>query len=100
MAYAPPDPKRVEYQAALERAAAAEIAFLEEQERERKRQIASCYAEYLPTQIVQASKMLACNRVEDRLYLAGVPEGTICWERIGRSNGGRKKGNLYRCTAL
>lgn len=100
MAYAPPDPKRIEYQRALEKAAADEIRALEEQERERKRQIAACYSEYLPTQIAQASKMLACDTVEDRLYLAGVPEGTPCWERIGRSNGGKRKGNLYRCTAL
>lgn len=96
MAYAPPDPKRIAYEQALAEAAAKEIAFLDEQERERKRQIEDCYTRHIPSQIANKAMMVHFHH-NGAARVRQAENEPMCWERIGRSRGGRRKGNLYKC---
>lgn len=119
MAYAAPDPLKVEADRkraqALHEAAMREIADIEAR-RQREARIAEeirvCYFDgttklgdqivqgYSPKQIKHAGRMIRDGQKHDehqlRIALAEA-EGKTCWERIGRSRGGKRKGNLYRC---
>ncbi len=109
MAFASPDPKRVE--ADRRRIAQRHIDDVRELETKRRiaREIQACYDPartlvngieargYCPPQIAHGHKMQendgnAAARIEQ-----AENAGIACWERIGRSRGGKRKGNLYRC---
>lgn len=98
MAFAPPDPKRLE--ADRQRLRQRELDDIKaiEDERKRKREIRACYHEHSPAQIANAGAMIRNNGDGARKLLDAATSTDTCWERIGRSNGGRTRRNLYRCT--
>jgi hypothetical protein len=63
-------------------------------------QIRKCYDEYTPAQLRDVAKKIEYGTAHDE-HTKRVEEakarGEICWERIGRSHGGGRKRNLYRC---
>lgn len=111
MAFAPPDPKRIaadrERLAQRERDDLAAIA----REKAIKQEIRACYfvgeqtlngvrvEGYSPPQIAKAGSMMQAHEMAraldkaQRLSKAGTP----VWNRMGKSRGGKHKGNLYRC---
>lgn len=108
MAFAPPDPKRVEAdKRRIEQRRLDDIRAIEEQRRIQQ-EIRSCYHPFgdevngvkttghSPKQIANAAKMQAAGRLHD--HLEGVTLGIKpSWTRIGRSRGGKQKRNLYVC---
>lgn len=100
MAFAAPDPKRVEAdRRRMEQRRLDDIRTIEEQRRI-KQEIRSCYhpdeGGYSPAQIRNAGQMIQAGKRHDRIE--GITLGIKpTWERIGRSRGGKRKGNLYVC---
>jgi len=98
MAFAPPNPKKLEYERAMHEAAMREIADLEAAEKRRKEEILRCYEEHTPKQERYEGPMVRFHNDAAARLSQAENAGVVCWERIGRSYGGRRKGNLYRCT--
>ena len=97
MAFATMDPKKAE---ALRLAAEREIADIrarEEYEARVRTEIETCYGAYAPAQIRHKVAMIHNHHNAARKANHEAEMGIACWERIGRSRGGRKKGNLYKC---
>jgi hypothetical protein len=84
---------------ALHDAAMREIADIEAREKRIKRETLTCYQEYAPVQVMRANGMIEAHEMAraldkaQRLSKGGVP----VWDRVGKSRGGKRKGNLYRC---
>lgn len=111
MAFAAPDPKRVE--ADNRRLRQRELDDLADIAREKriKQEIRACYfvgeqtlngervEGHSPKQIAHAGAMIQASEMSraldkaQRLSKGGVP----VWDRVGKSRGGKRKGNLYRC---
>ena len=73
-------------------------ALIEDSERT-KEQMRVCYREYAPVQLQYGGPMVRAH--ETALKIARCDElskaGLTTYERVGRSNGGRRRGNLYVC---
>lgn len=111
MAFAAPDPKRVEAdRKRLEQRKLDDIAAIEQQKRI-KQEIRACYFEgttllngekaegYVPKQIKHAGTMIQNGKKFEEMQ-EELSTGTSCWEVLGRSNGGRTRGKLLRCVRV
>ena len=111
MAYAAPDPKRVEADRARVRQRELDDIAAIERERHIKQEIRACYYEgsqilngtkvigYSPKQIKHAGEMIRNGQNIDTLHEAH-RVGKACWEVLGRSHGGRTRGKLMRCAYI
>jgi hypothetical protein len=110
MGFNPPDPKRVKADAERLRQRELDDLAVIEAERRIKREIRACYfvgeqtlngervEGHSPKQIANAGRMIQNHNDGARRANWHTQAGVSCWERIGRSRGGRKKGNLYVST--
>lgn len=79
----------------LRRVAREESERIESENAKRKREIRECYRQHAPKQIAQAGKMMAAGKLCLRIRQSETDYAT--WESLGKSDGGGRRGTLYRC---
>jgi hypothetical protein len=113
MAFAAPDPKRVKADAERLRQRELDDLAVIEAERRIKREIRACYfvgeqtlngervEGHSPKQIANAGRMIQAGEMARHIDKANAlsKAGISTWIRVGRSRGGKHKGNLYTCNS-
>jgi hypothetical protein len=113
MGFNPPDPKRVKADAERLRQRELDDLAVIETGRRIKREIRACYfvgeqtlngvrvEGHSPKQIANAGKMIQAGEMSRHIEKANrlSKAGVACWIRVGRSRGGKTKGNLYTCNS-